>query len=316
MKRTIKYSIVVPLFNEEENIKPLYKSLKSELVKLPGNHEILFVDDGSNDDTFEELSKLAKKDAHVKVIRFRKNFGQTAALVAGFDHASGNNIVSIDGDMQNDPKDIRSLLNKLNEGYDVVCGWRKKRKDSLFKKKIPSIISNWVASKLYGIKIHDFGCTLRAYKKRVLENILIYGELHRYLPAIIGSKGYKVGEIIVDHNPRKFGESKYGNKRLVKGMLDLSSVYIIERYLTRPMHLFGTLGILSITAGIILGIYLSAIRLLYRISIADRPLLLLAILLIVFGAQFLVLGFLGEMFARTRLESNRRTLYDVDTILN
>ena len=316
MKKTIKYSIVVPLFNEEKNIEPFYKSLRSELVKLPGNHEILFVDDGSNDNTFEELSKLTKIDSHVKVIKFRKNFGQTAALVAGFDHASGNYIISIDGDMQNDPKDIKSLLDKLDNGFDVVCGWRKKRKDSLFKKKMPSNISNWLASKLYGIKIHDFGCTLRAYKKEVLENILIYGELHRYIPAIIGSKGYKIGEIIVKHNPRKFGESKYGYKRLVKGILDLSSVYIIERYLTRPMHLFGTLGILSIAVGVILGIYLSTIRLLFRTSIADRPLLLLTILMIVFGAQFLVLGFLGEMFARMRLESKKRTLYDVDTILN
>lgn len=306
----------MPLYDEEKNIKPLYSNLKSVLAKLQGRYEIIFVDDGSYDKTFKKLSQLARKDAQVKVIRFRKNFGQSVALMAGFDHSSGGIVVSMDGDLQNDPKDISRLIKKLNEGYDVVCGWRKARKDSIIRKKIPSFISNWIASGLYDLKIHDFGCTLRAYRKEVIKNVLIYGELHRYMPAIIASKGYRVCEIVVAHNPRRFGKAKYGAKRLTKGILDLLSIYIIEKYLTRPMHLFGVLGTLSVLGGIMIGGYLSIIRLFYGMAIADRPLLLLSVLMIVFGAQFLVLGFIGEMIARLRLESNRRTLYDIESKLN
>lgn len=312
----IDYSVIIPVYNEENNLQPLYSKLKPALDELKKTYEIVFVDDGSDDTTFQKLFKMASEDPQVKVIRFRRNFGQSAALMAGLDNASGKILISMDGDLQNDPQDIRLLIAKLDEGYDIVCGWRKTRKDSMISKKLPSLFSNWVASKLYGLNIHDFGCTLRVYKKEATKDLLIYGELHRYLPAIIASKGYKIQEVEVTHNPRLFGKTKYDIRRLLKGTLDLLSLYIIERYLTRPMHLFGTLGTLSILGGTFIGAYLSILRLLYGTSISERPLLLLAVLMIIFGAQFLVLGFIGEMLARLRFEVDRESLYDIKSKLN
>jgi len=309
MRQTTTCSIVVPVFDEEENVEPLYLALKPVLEGHP--YEIIFVDDGSRDRTFERLSEIARKDGRVKLVKFRKNFGQSAALAAGFERATGDLIITTDADLQNDPIDIPKLLSKLDEGYDIVCGWRKHRKDRYFGKRVPSKIFNWLASKSSGLDLHDFGCTLRAYRKDAVKDISLYGELHRYIPALAASKGFKVCEIVVSHHPRRYGRTKYGATRLMKGALDLLAVELVERYLARPMHLFGLLGFLSAAAGGIIAGYLAALRLLYDVPIGERPLLLLAVLLMVFGIQFVVFGLLGEMMTRYQYESGAKRFYEI-----
>jgi len=306
MKRSMSYSVVIPVCNEQENIAPLYSSLKPVLNKLSETYEIIFVDDGSNDRTFEKLSRIATNDPHVKVIRFRRNFGQSAALAAGFEYATGEIVLSMDGDLQNSPEDIPRLLDKLGEGYDVVCGWRRKRRDPLFTKKVPSRIFNWLASKISGVKLHDFGCTLRAYKKEVVKGLSIYGEMHRYIPGQAAWSGYVVGEVEVSHQPRKLGSTKYGFRRVAGGSLDLLTSYFLAKYFARPMRLFGTLGVLSIATGVVLGVYLTILRLVYEVPLWDRPLLLLAVLLTVLGVQFVVIGLIGEMLTKYRYESGKK----------
>jgi len=309
------YSIVIPVYNEEENVAPLYSSLKRVLDKLADKYEIIFVDDGGKDKTFEKLSGIATNDAHVKVIKFRRNFGQSAAIAAGFEHATGEIVVSMDGDLQNTPEDIPRLLDKLGEGYDVVCGWRRKRRDPLITKKVPSRVFNWLASKISGVKIHDFGCTLRVYKREVVKSLSIYGEMHRYIPAQAAWNGYIVGEVEVSHEPRKLGSTKYGAGRIVAGALDLLTSYFLAKYFARPMHLFGTLGVLSTTTGVVVGAYLAALRLVYGVSLSDKPLLLLAVLLVIIGVQFMVLGLLGEMYTKYRHETGKK-FFEIERKVN
>jgi len=309
------YSVIVPAYNEEDCILPLYNKLKDVLVDL-GTHEIIFVDDGSTDQTFLKLQKCAEMNKQVKIVKFRRNFGQSAALTAGFDHACGDVIITIDADLQNDPDDIPKMLEELREGYDVICGWRKHRNDRFLRKKVPSRVFNWFCRKISGQNIHDFGSTLRVYKRQVVKNISVYGELHRFIPVLAAWKGYKVSEIEVKHHPRKYGKTKYGGGRLIRGLLDILTVYFLEKYLSRPMHLFGTLGILSVALGTAIGIYLSILRIFFGVPLSDRPLLLLAVLMVVFGVQFLTLGLIGEMMTRNRYETSNKKPYDIEVSVN
>ena len=310
-------SIVIPVYNEENNIVPLYNGLKPVLIDL-GEHEILFVDDGSTDKTFQKLEEFAKNDKSVKIAKFRRNFGQSAAISYGFENAIGDILITMDGDLQIDPTDIPKMVKQIREGSDVVCGWRKKRKDPYLRKKIPSRIFNWLTSKVSGFKIHDIGTPFRAYRKEVVDNISgsLYGELHRYLPVLAGWRGYKIQEIEVKHNPRKHGKSKYGWSRLIRGFLDLFTVYFLEKYLSRPLHLFGTIGLLSMGSGILVSLYLVLLRILYFEPLENRPLFLLGILLIIFGAQFITIGLVGEMITRYQHENTKSKSYEVETRIN
>ena len=239
-------SVVIPVFNEEESLHVLYERLKEVLDKVDGGYEMVFVDDGSQDNSFATLSEISLEDPDVKVVRLRRNFGQTAALVAGFDKAIGDIVITMDADLQNDPSDIPNLLEKMDEGYDIVSGWRKDRKDPVITKALPSKLSNKMASWLTGVTLHDFGCTLKAYRREVVEGIHLYGELHRYVPAVASSFGVRVGEIEVSHHARPYGKSKYGMTRLMRGMLDLITLKLLLTYMNRPMQMFGGLGILAI----------------------------------------------------------------------
>ena len=310
-------SVVIPAYNEEENIKPLYAKLKQVLGEGEANrdYELIFVDDGSADNTFKVLKELHEKDSSVKIIKFRRNFGQSAAISAGFDYAKGDVIITMDGDLQNDPEDISKLLEKINEGYDIVSGWRADRKDPFFTKKLPSKLSNWLASKLTGVKLHDCGCTLKAFRREVVENINLYGEMHRYIPALASGMGISIAEVKVRHHPRQHGTSKYGITRLIRGMLDLITVKFLLSYSTRPLQLFGIPGILSFFAGFVIGAYLTIGKLFFGMGLADRPLLLLAVLLIFLGVQFITMGLLGEVITRTYYEVQGKPIYVVKEII-
>ena len=272
-------SVVVPVFNEEKNVEPLHDKIKKVLEGIGKEYETIFVDAGSKDGAFENLLKIHNKEEETKIIKFRRNFGQSAALKAGFDYAKGDMVITMDGDLQNDPEDIPKLLEKMNEGYDLVSGWRFDRKDS-FAKKIPSKFSNLLHKKLTGINnIHDSGCSLKVYKGEVIKDLELYGETHRYIPAMLSWQGYKIGEVKVQHHERKYGKTKYGLGRLIRGFLDLLNISFWQRYHARPLHLMGGLGILTFTLGFLIGLYLTIQRLFFGVGIGDRPLLLLAVLL-------------------------------------
>jgi glycosyltransferase involved in cell wall biosynthesis len=302
-------SIVIPLLNEEENINLLYQSLDRVLKDLNRSAEIIFVDDGSVDQTPLLLNKIQLADERVLVIRLRRNFGQTAAFSAGFDFARGDVIITMDGDLQNDPVDIPNLLSKIEEGYDVVSGWRVKRQDAYLLRRLPSNIANWIISRVTGVRLHDYGCSLKAYRREVVKNLRLYGEMHRFIPALASWMGIQVAEIPVNHHPRKFGQSKYGLGRTVKVMLDLVTVKFLLDYATRPIQIFGFLGLLSFTIGTGVGIYLAVLRIFFNQPLGDRPLLLLAVLLVVLGVQLLTMGLMGEMIIRTYHETQGKPIY-------
>lgn len=313
--KTVDISVVIPIYNEEENIKELYVKLTNVLPSITEKYEIVVVDDGSTDNSFNILKGINREDKKVKVIKFRRNFGQSAAISAGFNYAKGDVIITMDGDLQNDPADIPLLLEKIKEGYDVVSGWRVDRKDPFFTKKLPSKFSNWLASTLTGVKLHDFGCTLKAFRREVVENINLYGEMHRYIPTLASWMGVSIAEVKVKHHPRQHGKSKYGITRLIRGMLDLITVKFLLSYSTRPLQLFGIPGILSFFAGFVIGAYLTIEKLFFGMSLADRPLLLLAVLLIFLGAQFITMGLLGEVITRTYYEVLGKPIYAVKEIV-
>ena len=302
-------SLVIPVYNEEENLKPLYQKLKETMEPLGKEHEIIFVDDGSQDNSPKILDQLARKDPHVKVIHFRRNFGQTAALAAGFDLAQGEMVVTLDADLQNDPADIPKLLEKMEEGYDVVSGWRKDRKDPYLSRILPSTMANWLISKVTGVKLHDYGCTLKAYRQEVVKELNLYGELHRFLPALASWMGVRIAEIPVTHHPRRFGKSKYGISRTFRVILDLILVQFLLRYSTRPIRIFGGAGLISLVVGLLLGCYLSIIKIIFRHPIGNRPLLILSVLLIILGIQLLSLGILGEFLTRIYYEGQNKKPY-------
>jgi len=287
-------SIVVPAYNEEHNVGLLYKRLKLVLDSLKCKYEIIFVDDGSQDRTFEVLKQLHKKDKKLRVIRFQRNFQKAAALSAGFEAAKGDIIITLDADLQDDPAEIPRLLKKLDEGYDLVVGWKFKRRDT-FSKRIFSKLFNLLVRNLTKVKIHDSDCNFRAMKRNIISNLKIYGGLYRYIPSLAYNKGYRVGEIKVFHHRRRHGKSKYGAGRLIKGFFDLITTVFILSYTKRPLHLFGSIGIIFSVIGFLIGIYLSIIKIFLDVTIGNKASLLLAMLLILTGIQFISIGLIGEL---------------------
>ena len=309
-------SVIIPFYNEAKNIPIIVDELFQALEPTEWSWEILAIDDGSIDSTFSLLKEEAQRRKHIKVVRLRKNFGQTAALSAGFDSAEGNIIITMDGDLQNDPKDIPALVTKIGEGYDIVSGWRQKRQDPFFSRRLPSLIANKMISWVTGVKLHDYGCTLKAFKGEVTKNIRLYGELHRFIPAVASWMGVTIAEIPVNHRSRKFGRSKYGISRTIRVLLDLITVKFLSTYSTRPIHVFGLWGVLSGLAGFGLACYLTIQRLFFAIPLSNRPILLLAILLIFIGIQFISMGLLGELQVRTYHESQGKPIYYIKEIVD
>lgn len=307
-------SVVIPVYNEEENIPVLHEKLSSVLDRLGYEYEIIYVDDGSFDRTLEILESLQKKDRHVVVLSLRRNFGQTAAFAAGFDFARGDVIITMDADLQNDPEDIPKLLELIKE-YDLVSGWRKERKDPFFSRRLPSMIANWLISKVTGVRLHDYGCSLKAYRKDIVKNLRLYGEMHRFIPAVASWYGVRVAEIPVKHHPRFKGRSKYGISRTFKVLLDLVTVKFLQSFSTKPIQFFGSMGLLSSFLGFLILLYLAALKLLKGISIGGRPLLILGVLLVVVGVQFIGMGLLGEMLVRVYHESQRKPIYVLKKII-
>jgi len=297
---TIDISIIVPLYNEEDNVILLYESLSEVMKGINKKYEIIFIDDGSIDKTSEIAESLHKKDENLKVIKFRRNYGQTPAMQAGFDHAKGNIILSMDGDLQNDPKDIQKLLKKIDEGYDIVCGWRKDRKDKLFSRKIPSKVANWLMGHVTGIKVHDNGCSLKAFKGVTIKRTRLYSDMHRFIPAMASIGGIKYTEIVVDHHARKFGSSKYGLSRIWKVFLDLLTVKMLVGFSRNPGLLFGILSFPFLISG---GVFaLLSINLYLNIaSIGSIPIIFASISFLLFflSVHLLLLGFIGEMIVKT-----------------
>lgn len=311
----IDISIVIPVLNEADNLQPLYDQLKITLDKLNQKYEIIFIDDGSTDSSNEILERLHKQDNNIKVVQFRRNFGQSAAFSAGFDFARGDIVITMDADLQNDPADIPKLLKELEEGYDIVSGWRNNRKDNYIARQLPSKVANLLISWITGIELHDYGCSLKAYRREVIRNIKLYGEMHRFIPALASWMGIKVCEIPVNHAPRISGKSKYGIMRIVRVLLDLLTVKFLLGYATRPIQIFGLLGGISLSIGFIIGIYLSILKIFFDHPLRDRPLLLLAVLLIVFGVQLVTMGLLGELVVRNYYESQNKPTYVIKGVV-
>jgi len=308
-------SIVLPIYNEEESLPHLLDEMIPALEAMDRSFEIICVDDGSTDTSYAELKRLRAQDARVRIVRFRRNFGQTAAFAAGFDRAGGEVIITMDADLQNDPADIPKLLAKVDEGYDVVSGWRVERWRegflSMLTRKLPSATANWLISTGTGVYLHDYGCALKAYRREVIENINLYGDLHRFIPAIASYVGVTVAEVPVKYRFRQYGSSKYGLGRITRVILDLLTVRFLLSYSTRPIQIFGLLGLLTFALGVVIGIYLSYMKLVYGIALAERPLLLLAILLVMIGVQLVTMGLLGELVVRTYHESQNKPIYTV-----
>ncbi len=316
MQETPYLTIVVPIYNEEESIPMLYTRLTEHLQELGMPYEIIAVDDGSRDRSFALLQERAQHDPRLRVVRFRRNFGQTAAFSAGFDRARGEVTITIDADLQNDPADIPLLLQKFEEGYDVVSGWRANRQDPFLDRRLPSQLANRLISWSTGVHLHDYGCSLKAYRTEILHNIRLYGELHRFIPAIASWQGVAVTEMPVRHYARRFGTSKYGISRIVRVMLDLVTVRFLLSYATRPMQIFGLFGLWSILLGMGINIYLVALKLLYSEALSNRPLLLLGVLLIILGVQFISMGLMGELVVRTYYETQHKAIYAVREEVN
>jgi glycosyltransferase involved in cell wall biosynthesis len=309
-------SIVIPLLNEADNIIPLYQHLKLAMERGEWTWEIIFVDDGSTDATFKLLQEVHRHDDHVRVLRLRRNFGQTAALAAGFEAARGDTIVSLDGDLQNDPQDIARLVEKLDEGYDAVSGWRVHRQESFWLRRLPSRVANWLISHTTGVHLHDYGCTLKAYRAELVKELRLYGEMHRFIPALMWGNGARIAELSVQHRPRLNGQSKYGISRTVRVLLDLITVKFCLTSLTKPLQFFGVLGLLTSGVGMGTCLYLASMKLFWGQPLADRPFLLLGILLLVIGVQFLCVGILAEIQIRTYHEASQRPVYAIREILD
>jgi glycosyltransferase involved in cell wall biosynthesis len=308
-------SVVIPIYNEIESLPRLVEAIKAGLQSTSLKYEIICIDDGSSDGTTDLLRQLARQIPELKGIILRKNYGQTPAMSAGFQEAQGKVIVSLDGDLQNDPADIPLLLGKLNEGYDLVSGWRKNRQDDALTRLLPSKIANWLISKITGVQLHDYGCSLKAYRREFMADINLYGELHRFLPALAYIEGAKITEIPVNHYARRYGSSKYGLGRTFRVLMDLLTVFFLKKFLTRPMHIFGLFGLLSLFLGLISGVYLTVIKFAFHQSIGSRPLLTLCILLIISGLQLFCFGLLAEVLMRTYHESQKRPIYRIREIV-
>ena len=309
-------SLIIPVYNEAQNLPILYDSIQQALKANKNIWEVIFVDDGSMDDSFEVLKALVEKDPeHIRVVAFRRNFGQTAAITAGIDHAQGEIIVLMDADLQNDPSDIPMLLAKLDEGYDLVSGWRKDRKDNRLTRTIPSNLANGLISWVTGVYLHDYGCTLKAYRRDALEGFRLYGEMHRFIPVFVHSVGARITEIPVQHHERKFGKANYGLDRTMKIVLDLFTVKFLLNYSHKPMRLFGGAGMLLISAGGILLLYLFIRRLLEEIAVLGSPLFQLGTMFLILGVQAILMGLIAELLARTYHESQSKPTYTIRTVL-
>lgn len=314
MSAPLNLSVVVPLYNEEESLPHLVEQLLSALRPTDEAFELVLVDDGSSDRTANVLAKLSAEVPEVVAVLLRKNYGQTAAMAAGFDVAGGEVIVSLDGDLQNDPADIPMLLAKLREGYDLVSGWRHQRQDAALQRKLPSRIANRLIGRVTGVRLHDYGCSLKAYRREVLSDMRLYGELHRFLPALAFIEGARITEVKVNHRARQFGSSKYGIDRTFRVLMDLLTVWFMKRFLTRPMYVFGFGGLLAIAASLITSTYLLVIKVMGG-DIANRPLLTLAVVLGLAGIQLFCFGLLGELLIRTYHESQGRPIYRIRATL-
>jgi glycosyltransferase involved in cell wall biosynthesis len=311
----MELSVVVPVFNEEENIGPLIEEIDAALAPLTRSYEIVAVDDGSTDTTFAVLQRLHQRNRALRVVRLKRNFGQTAALAAGLAYAGGEVVVLMDGDGQNDPADIPAMLERIRAGSDLVVGWRQDRKDPFLSRRLPSMIANRLISWTTKVKLHDYGCTLKAMRREIAQSLRLYGEMHWFIPAIAHERGARVTELRVNHRPRVRGVSKYGIGRTLRVVLDLMTVKFLSSYSTRPAHVFGPIGLASGLCGFALALYLTVQKLVYNLEIGSRPLLLLAVLLIFIGIQFLTMGLLGEMLARTYHEAQDRAIYVVGEVL-
>ena len=311
----MKISVILPVLNEEENLIDMNTEIIGVIENIDVDYEIIYIDDGSTDRSFEILCSLREENPNIKIIQFRRNFGQTAGLAAGFEHASGDTIITMDSDRQNDPHDIPMLLDKIDEGYDLVSGWRFDRQDAWLSRKLPSKIANLLISKITGVKLHDYGCSLKAFHKDVVENVRLYGEMHRFIPAIASWMGVRIAEVKVNHRARVAGSSKYGISRTFRVILDLITVKFLLQYSARPIHFFGGLGLASGVTGFIIAFVMLVQKFFFSIPMGDRPLLLLAVLLMFIGLQFITFGLLGELMTRTYHEAQNKPVYVVRKLL-
>ena len=310
-------SLIVPVYNEQDNLPLLFESIKESMDSLGKTWEVIYVDDGSRDNSLPVLSAQAEKDPeHSRVISFRRNFGQTAAIAAGLDDSQGEIVVLLDADLQNDPRDIPMLLQKLDEGYDLVSGWRKQRKDNAITRNFPSMLANRLISWVTGVQLHDYGCTLKAYRRPVLEGFRLYGEMHRFIPVFANSVGARITEVVVNHQPRRFGKTKYGLERTVKVILDLFTVKFLVSYSSKPIYLFGGtgMGLMVISAFIML--YLMIRRLFFLVSVTGSPLFQTSVMFFILGFQSMLMGLIAELLVRTYHESQRKPTYTVRTRIN
>ena len=310
----MKLSFVIPVLNEEESLGILYSEIKENIQSVCEAYEIIFIDDGSTDNSFCILKGLAEKDSNIKVIKFRKNFGKSAALNIGFRHSSGDVVFTLDADLQDDPGEISAFIIKINEGWDIVTGWKVKRNDPL-SKRIPSKLFNYVVSKSFGLKLHDYNCGFKAYKSSVLHEIDIYGEMHRYIPALAYAKGFKITEIPVNHRARSYGKSKFGAERYVHGCLDLLTVKLVTRFNRSPLYLFGGIGAALSGTGFLLSLHLTILRIFYGMFLTNRPLLFLAMLLIIVGLQFISIGLIGELLVNQTRKFNKNDNVSIEEII-
>ena len=308
-------SVVVPLYNEAESLPQLVNRLLAALRPLGRRFELVLVDDGSQDDTAAVLERLSQQVPELVAVLLRRNYGQTAAMAAGFDTSQGAVIVTLDGDLQNDPADIPLLLAGLDEGYDLVSGWRHQRQDAAISRLLPSRIANRLIARVTGVRLHDYGCSLKAYRRAVVDDLNLYGELHRFLPALAFIEGARIAEVKVNHAPRRYGQSKYGIDRTFRVLMDLLTVWFMKRFLTRPMHVFGFAGLAAMGLGLALGLWLVGEKLLLGVDIGDRPLLMLAVISLLSGIQLFSFGLLAELQMRTYHESQNRPIYRVRTTL-
>lgn len=313
----MKLSIIVPVYNEVESLEMLYGAIEKSVSGLDADWELILVDDGSKDGSLAKIREIVKANpANASAVILRRNFGQTAAIAAGIDHSSGDVIVLLDADLQNDPADIPLMIEKINEGYDVVSGWRSNRQDSFITRTLPSRIANWLISKVTHVKLHDYGCTLKAYRREVLTGFRLYGEMHRFIPAYANSFGAKITEVKVNHHPRKFGKAKYGLERTVKVVLDLFTVYFLTSFASKPIYLFGGAGLVLILFSVISITYLAIRRIVYAISPFTSPLFIIAIMVAIMGFQSILMGLIAEQLARTYHESQDKPIYTIREVIN
>jgi glycosyltransferase involved in cell wall biosynthesis len=317
LDRRLSISIVVPLYNEVENVDPLVEEIGKVLDASGRDAEVLLVDDGSTDGTSARLRDVPRRDPRFRVVLFRRNFGQTAAMSAGIDHARGEVIIAMDGDLQNDPTDLELLMRKIEvEGFDIVSGWRKHRKDKLISRRLPSMMANWLIGRITGVRLHDYGCSLKAYRAEVVKNVRLYGEMHRFIPALASWYGARITEVPVNHRARTRGVSKYGIGRTIRVVLDLITVKFLLSFSTKPLQVFGVWGLGIFSVGFVISAYLTVLRLMMKIRLSDRPLLLLGVLMILMGVQLISMGLLGEIVIRTYHEAQNKPIYVIREILD